>query len=89
MWPILYRANTSIELDTQWACLAKLMYLRTNEHIDKCLTRVSHMWYYICHISMFYDVFTRYGHTIFGVPVTWCANAYNEYAFDEYLLYIV
>ena len=43
-------------------------------------TRVSHTCDHICHVSMFYDVISRCKHiiTFFGVPVTWCANAYNK-----------
>ena len=43
-------------------------------------TRVSHTCDHICRVSMFYDVIIRYRKKIafFGVPVTWCASAYNE-----------
>ena len=63
------------------ACVMHLHneYTRTCHHTNTS-TRVSHSSDHVCHVSMFHDVIIHCRHKIalFCVPITWCANAYNE-----------
>ena len=55
-------------------------YTRTFQILSNASTRVSQTRDQICYFSMFDDVIIRFWHKIalFGVPITWCASAYNE-----------